>query len=98
MADKVVHIADPIAAADISRSRGVVTIVFKDGSSISHTVEDMLGTSRNPAPVSVYIEKFRANVAGVIPDARADELIAEMMTLETVTSLGSVLAPLRERL
>src|SRR5690606_13438556 len=34
LADKVVHIADPIAAADTSRSRGVVTIVFNDGQEV----------------------------------------------------------------
>src|SRR5690606_39192016 len=65
LADKVIHIADPIAAADTTRSRGVVSIVFHDGREVSHTIEDMLGTAKNPATADVYIDKFRSNVAGV---------------------------------
>ncbi len=95
LADKVVHIADPIAAADTSRSRGVVTIVFEGGETISHTVEDMLGTSRNPATAEVYVEKFRSNVEGVIAPALADGLVEAILSLETVEDIGTLLAPLR---
>lgn len=95
LADKVVHIADPIAGADTSRSRGVVTIVFNDGRTLKHTVEDMLGTARNPAPQSVYIEKFRANVDGVIPSSLTDTLIKAVLELEEIPDLDALFAPLR---
>tara|TARA_R110002051_G_scaffold157734_6_gene229328 strand:+ start:10283 stop:11752 length:1470 start_codon:yes stop_codon:yes gene_type:complete len=95
LADKVIHIADPIAAQDTSRSRGVVTIEFSDGTTISHTVEDMQGTARNSAPASVYIEKFMANVAGVISQDRAEDLAAALTELDTVTDLAGTFAPLR---
>lgn len=95
LADKVVHIADPIAAADTSRSRGVMSIVFKDGHTISHTVEDMLGTARNPAPDTVYIEKFRANVDGVIPCGLAETVIDAIVGLDAVSNVDDLFSPLR---
>jgi len=96
LADKVVHIADPLADADTSRSRGVVTIELNDGRVISHTVEDMLGTSRNPASDAVYLEKFRANVDGVLATDAADRLIAGVLDLESADDVESLLAPLRQ--
>ena len=95
LADKVVHIADPIAAADVSRSRGVVTIVFNDGRELCHTVEDMLGTARNPATEAVYIDKFGANVDGVIPVGMADDLMGSILALERLDDVDSLFARLR---
>jgi len=95
LADKVVHVADPIAAADTSRSRGVVSVIFQDGRTISHTIEDMLGTARNPAPASVYVEKFRANVDGVISASLANTLIEAIMGLDQVSDLDKLFSPLR---
>lgn len=95
LADKVVYLADPIAAADTSRSRGVVSITLTDGRVVSHTVEDMLGTSRNPATEAVYVEKFRANVDGVIAPALADRLIEQLLHLDDAADVDAVFAPLR---
>ena len=55
----------------------------------------MQGTARNPAPASVYIEKFMANVAGVISQDRAEDLVAALTGLDTVTDLAGTFAPLR---
>lgn len=95
LADRVVHIADPLADADTSRSRGVVTIDLADGRVISHTVEDMLGTSRNPASEAVYLDKFRSNVDGVLPADTADRLIEGLLGLDDADDIASILAPLR---
>ncbi|WP_332688140.1 MmgE/PrpD family protein [Devosia sp.] len=95
LADKVVHIADPLADADTSRSRGVVTIDLADGRVISHTVEDMLGTNRNPASEAVYLDKFRGNVDGVLPADVADRLIGGLLGLDGAGDIDSILAPLR---
>lgn len=97
LADKVVHIADPIAAADTSRSRGALTIVFKDGTTLQHTVADMPGTARNPASKDVLVDKFQANVAGVIPASAADELIDQIWNIDTVSDVGALFKPLRFR-
>lgn len=95
LADKVIHVPDPVAAADTSRSRAVVSITMNDGRVLSHTVEDMLGTSRNPAPDAVYLDKFRANVDGVIAPQLRDELIDRLMTLEAADDVDAVFSRLR---
>lgn len=96
LADKVVHVADPIAAADTSRSRGVVSIELADGTVISHTVEDMLGTSRNPAGDAVYIDKFRSNLNGVVDSDRTDKLIETLLALDTAPDVHAILAPFQQ--
>lgn len=95
LADKVVHVADPAAGADLTRSRGAITIVYQDGRQLSHTVDDMLGTSRNPAGESDYVAKFRANVDGVISDAAADRLIEGLLDIEHHDVASLLASPLR---
>ena len=95
LAVKVIHLPDPVAAADTSRSRAVVSITLTDGRVVSHTVEDMLGTSRNPAGEAVYIDKFRANADGVIAPALADELVDRLLRLDDVADVDTVFSPLR---
>ena len=96
LADKVIHLPDPIAAADTSRSRAVVSIALNDGRVLEHTVEDMLGTRRNPASDAVYIDKFRANVDGVIAPALADELIERLLGLEAADNVDAIFSRLRQ--
>jgi len=95
LADKVIYLPDPIAAADTSRSRGVVTVEMLDGRVFSHTVEDMLGTARNPAGEAVYIEKFRANADGVIAAGQADQLIDSLLRINQIPDVERLLAPLQ---
>jgi 2-methylcitrate dehydratase PrpD len=96
LADKVIYLADPIAAADTTRSRAVVSITMNDGSVFTHTVEDMLGTRRNPASDAVYFDKFRANVDGVIAPASAEELIEKLMQIDAVADVDTVFSRLRQ--
>ncbi|WP_127751840.1 MmgE/PrpD family protein [Devosia sp. 1566] len=95
LADKVVHVADPLADADTSRSRAVVTLVMADGRSLTHTVEDMVGTRRNPAPDSVYFAKFHANVDDVIGADRANALLASLLRLERADDINDLFAKLK---
>lgn len=96
LADKVIHVADPIADADKTRSRAVVSIVLNDGRVLSHTIEDMLGTAGNPATEAVYIKKFRSNVDGVIAPALADELIERVLNLDGATDVDTIFSRLRQ--
>lgn len=95
LADKVLHRVDPLADADVTRSRAVVSITLNDGRVVAHTIEDMPGTRRNPIPASTYIEKFRSNVGDIIPSALADELRDAVLDLEKVADLNPLLARLR---
>ena len=95
LADKVVHIADPAAGADLTRSRGSVAIVYENGRTLSHTVDDMLGTSRNPANEADYVAKFRANVDGVISNDAADRLVEGLLGIERQDVANLLASPLR---
>lgn len=95
LADKVIYLPDPIAASDTSRSRGVVTVELMDGQVLTHTVQDMLGTARNPAGEAVYIEKFRSNVYGVIAPSQTDDLIDRLLRVDQIPDIEALLAPLR---
>lgn len=96
LADKVIFLPDLIAAADTTRSRAVVSITMNDGTTFSHTVEDMLGTSRNPASDAVYFDKFRANVDGVVTAALAEELIERLMQLDAAEDVDTIFSGLRQ--
>lgn len=95
VADKLVHRPDPVAAADISRSRACVSIRLRDGRELTHTIEDMPGTSRNPIGREDYLRKFRSNVDGVLSSSRADELASALIRLDEVDDTGRLLRPLR---
>lgn len=95
LADKVVHVADPIAAADTTRSRAVITIVYNDGREVTHTIEDMLGTANNPATEDVYIRKFHSNVDDVISAEMAERLIEAVLNLENAGNVDAIFSKLR---
>ena len=95
LADRVVHVPDPVADADTTRSRAVVTLIFADGRQREQVVEDMVGTRRNPAPDSLYLDKFNANVAGILPPDRADMLRQSLMRIEQIADVDAHLSELR---
>ncbi|WP_105420389.1 MULTISPECIES: MmgE/PrpD family protein [Neorhizobium] len=95
MADKVIHRPDLVAAHDISRSRATVSVRLKDGRELSHTIEDMPGTRRNPVAREGYLQKFRANVRGVISDAAGQELATALLNLEEAEDIGALFRGLR---
>jgi len=84
LADKVRHLADHEAMTNLQRSRGTVTIVLRDGRTLSHTIADMPGTRHNPIATADYVAKFRANVDGVLTPDVADEAIETLLALERV--------------
>ncbi|WP_416798674.1 MmgE/PrpD family protein [Ciceribacter azotifigens] len=95
VADKVVHRPDPVAAADISRSRATVSVRLNDGREFTHTIEDMPGTRRNPIGHEDYLRKFRSNVEGVISSGHADELARALLRLDDIDDVGSIVRALR---
>lgn len=95
IADKVVHRPDPVAAADISRSRASVSIRLKDGRALTHTIDDMPGTRRNPITREGYLQKFLANIDGVISKAVGEELATALLRLEELDDVGATFRGLR---
>jgi len=96
LADRVIHLPDELAGSDTSRSRAVISITLADGRVVSHTVEDMLGTSRNPADMAVYVRKFRQNVEGVLSDTMAEDLAEQILQLEKSPDVDMIFAALRQ--
>jgi len=78
--DKVAYRDDPETVSD--RSGGTVIVTMKDGRVLRHRIDDMRGTRANPMTADDVVAKFRANVAGVLRDDAADELIARLLSLE----------------
>lgn len=95
ISDKVIHRPDLVASADISRSRATVSVRLKDGRELSHTIEDMPGTRRNPITREGYLQKFRANIRGVISDAAGEELAEALLRLEEMKDVGALFRGLR---
>lgn len=95
LADKVGYTADPVAAADLTRSRAVIHLDLTDGRRITHTVEDMRGTARNPATEADYRAKFRANTSDMLEDKLGDRMAERILDLDRVDNVDALLAPLR---
>ena len=95
IADRVVHRPDPVAAADISRSRATVSIRLKDGREFTHTIEDMPGTQKNPINRRDYLKKFHANVSGVLTANQSEELVLGLLKLEEAADLEPLFKKLR---
>ncbi len=95
LADKVRYYPDPIASADLTRSRARVTLKFKDGSEIAHAVVDMPGTRGNPLGTEAYLEKFDQNVDGVLSSVAATALKEKLLNLEAVDDVEALFSGLR---
>jgi 2-methylcitrate dehydratase PrpD len=89
MARRVTYKLDA-TATDRGKWSGDVGIVLRDGSRISHRVEHMRGTPRNPMSESDLIEKFRHNAEGVLSRNRADQVIDLLLNLERVGNIRQV--------
>jgi 2-methylcitrate dehydratase PrpD len=95
LADKVVHGVDPQGGADLTRSRGHMSIILTDGRTVSLSIDDMPGTRRNPIPASGYINKFRANVSDILDKNLVEEVIETILALESLRDVGPLLARIR---
>lgn len=82
LAAKVKYKVDAAEAADKTRSGGRVDMRLRDGRALTHTVEHMRGTRRNPLKREDFIAKFRSNTGDVLPGAVVDEAIAGLLDLE----------------
>jgi len=94
LADKVEYVADHMAGADKKRSGGKVAIWLKDGREISHTIDNMRGTRRNPNTPDDYIAKFRSNTRDALAPGRIDEVIGALLSLDKLDNI----APLFDKL
>ncbi len=57
-------------------------MTLSDGRVISHTVEDMRGTRRNPMTLADFIKKFTSKTHDLLPKDVLDQTIGELLDLE----------------
>lgn len=94
MADKVHHVVEPAWTLDQS-TRGALTLVLADGSSVTREVIDPLGHPRNPMDESAMRRKFEDCLATARHpmDAAAVRLIAERLDrIESVADVRDLFA------
>jgi 2-methylcitrate dehydratase PrpD len=95
LAEKVRYVRDPEAGANIKRSGAKVSILLRDGRSVSHAIEDMPGTRNNPASVEHYIAKFRANASDTLAPGLVEEAVDAVLALEKLESVAPLFDALR---
>jgi len=54
-------------------------MTLRDGRVISHTVEDMRGTRRNPMTRADFITKFKGNTHDLLPADVLDQTIRDLL-------------------
>ncbi len=94
LAARVKYVVDPQEAADKSRSGGRVSMHLRDGRVISHTVEHMRGTRRNPLQREDFIAKFRSNTGDVLSPALITQTIAALLDLDRLDNVAPLFARL----
>ncbi len=92
IADLVVHEDDPATVAQ--RSGGEVSVTLRDGRVVSHRIEDMRGTIANPMTREDIVAKFLANAADVLGEARAQQVVEEVLALDRQADVAPVLGRL----
>ena len=88
------YAVDPQEGADKSRSGGRVDMRLRDGRALTHTVEHMRGTRRNPLQREDFIAKFRSNTGDVLPAALVDEAIGGLLDLDHMADIAPLFARL----
>lgn len=96
LAARVKYLVDPQEGADKTRSGGRVDMRLRDGRALTHTVEHMRGTRRNPLTREDFIAKFRSNTGDVLPGAVVEEAISELLELEKCANIAPLFARLGE--
>jgi 2-methylcitrate dehydratase PrpD len=94
LAARVAYVIDEQEAADKSRSGGRVDMRLRDGRTLTHTIEHMRGTRRNPLRREDFIAKFRSNAGDVLAPGLLDETITGLLELDKAANV----APLFGRL
>lgn len=95
LADKVRCLPDHAATSNKRRSGGRVAITLRDGTEVSHVVDDMPGTRANPISADGYAAKFRANTTDVLTPSLIDRTTETLLRLDKVDDVGPLFDKLR---
>jgi 2-methylcitrate dehydratase len=90
MTRRVTYQIDP-TATDRTKWSGEVAITFRDGRRLSHRVEHMRGTPRNPMTENDLMEKFQHNAEGVLSASKVEQVADRLLNLERVQNIREVI-------
>ncbi|MFN7307861.1 MAG: hypothetical protein ACK5TQ_14965, partial [Acetobacteraceae bacterium] len=68
-----------------------VEITLRDGKTLEQRVEAALGSPENPLPRVAQIAKVKACVTGILPEARAEELISALDSLHAAPDAAALI-------
>ena len=89
LADRVEFVVDASLPGP-QQFKGVVRIELKDGRVVEAVEEHNRGSRANPMSADEIIGKFRENVAGVLSDRRAAEMVDTVMELDAVADASAL--------
>ena len=92
---KVILVEDEALTALMPVRVAIVELVFKDGTRLSHKVEAVRGTSRNPMTRQEVMEKATDLMNPVLGQAKTKQLIQTVFELDALPRIQS-LRPLRQ--
>ena len=90
LADRIQCIPDAEIGADPSRSRARVAMTLRDGREISHTVEDMRGTRRNPMTRADFLSKFKGNTHDLLPANVLEQTVESLFDLDKISDVRPI--------
>ena len=80
----------PDAELEQRTRQAIVTVVLADGGELTEHVRVVRGTADNPMPRQEVVAKCRDLISPVLGDAKADRLIDQILTLETVADIRAL--------
>jgi 2-methylcitrate dehydratase PrpD len=80
------------AAEDFGRDEAHVCITLVDGTRLEHHVAHASGTQQNPMTDAALQIKFMANAVPVLGQARSEQLMQTVWTLDTCTDINALTA------
>jgi 2-methylcitrate dehydratase PrpD len=93
---KVQVVADPRIDARRPRREAIVELTLSDGTELNEWVRDVRGTSDNPMTREEVVAKARDLMKPVLGSASASQLIAKLLSLDTMQSVRE-LRPLLQK-
>ena len=86
---KVEVVADPRIDARRPRREAIVEVTLADGTQMSEWVRDVRGTSENPMPREEVVAKCRDLIAPVMGTDKCDQLIRQVLSIESLDNIQS---------
>ena len=89
LADRVDFVVDATLPGP-ERFKGIVIVELQDGTRLEEVEDYNRGSLQNPMTTDEIVGKFRENVAGVLPDAKAEQLVGTVLAIEQLDDVSAL--------